>query len=206
VVRRSDGELQRDNPRRGGHRRAACLGLLEEVQVRFIPQRLKTHQISRACQWTMQASISVRQLQVFICSHNSRALIRPRRRKTGPSDAFSRPSSFSNICQNGSARTDPARSAQDRATRRPSPQELGAGLQVFRAREINFRRSLRRQNWALRICPSERERGPKSAISGHIPKTKIPDFTWIFEVCARVRFPDGSPKERRRGEKELNDT
>ena len=36
-------------------------------------------EISRACQYTMQARMSVRQLQVFICSHSSRALIRPRR-------------------------------------------------------------------------------------------------------------------------------
>ncbi len=30
---------------------------------------------------------------------------------------------------------------------------------------------------------------PKSAISGHIPKGKIPDFTWHCEVCARVQIP-----------------
>ena len=38
-----------------------------------------TRDISRACQYTMQAMISVRQLHPFICSQSSGALIRPRR-------------------------------------------------------------------------------------------------------------------------------
>src|SRR5262249_10640384 len=35
---------------------------------------------------------------------------------------------------------------------------------------------------------------PKLATSGHIPEAKNTDFTCVFEVCARVRVPDGSQK------------
>jgi len=35
---------------------------------------------------------------------------------------------------------------------------------------------------------------PKPAILGDIPKTRTLDFTWVFEVCARVQIPSAPPK------------
>ena len=44
--------------------------------------------------------------------------------------------------------------------------------------------------------PLEGAKWPKSAISGHIPKSKRLDFTWVFEVCVRVQIPSAPPNYR----------